>query len=336
MLVTSRLEELEAIIKDGLEKFVLVGKALREVKDDKLYTQEFETFEEYCRAKFSIGESRAYQLIRSSSITATLTSETLPSRASHVNKLSIIKDVNFRNDAWDDVVDTSEKMGIEIKADLVASFAQKYYVLENDPSIGSDILSGKITPQHGYDLIKTLNRLPDYYREMVMLYGTEIQTDALLELQTLEKQFEDEFITIGTSGWLMGRYNIQFRDLTKRDVQTHLSRLYWERNQLDRDYAIEETKIDSHVVILTGVEIAEKLHEYRNEKEMIYLFPDDVYDIHQLSKSIENGEYGVFCVGVYTKNEPLINKGDDVLKPSELNGKMKPSYLIDAFKATVG
>lgn len=60
-----RLKELEAVISAGWERMVEVGRALQEIKDDKLYKELGErlTFEQYCRSRWSIADRTAYGYI---------------------------------------------------------------------------------------------------------------------------------------------------------------------------------------------------------------------------------------------------------------------------------
>lgn len=59
----SDLAELEGVIRKHLRGFVLVGNALSEIRERKLYRTEFSTFRDYCREVWEIGRSRAYQLM---------------------------------------------------------------------------------------------------------------------------------------------------------------------------------------------------------------------------------------------------------------------------------
>lgn len=59
----SRLEQCEKAIEQGLNTFVEVGRALTEIRDSKLYRIGFKTFEAYCKERWEIGRSRAYELI---------------------------------------------------------------------------------------------------------------------------------------------------------------------------------------------------------------------------------------------------------------------------------
>jgi hypothetical protein len=58
-----RLEQCEKAIERGLNTFVEVGRALTEIRDNKLYRISFKTFEAYCKERWEIGRSRAYELI---------------------------------------------------------------------------------------------------------------------------------------------------------------------------------------------------------------------------------------------------------------------------------
>lgn len=57
------LEKHEAVIESGLQTFYSVGTALLAIRDNRLYRQQFKTFESYCSERWNIVRSRAYQLI---------------------------------------------------------------------------------------------------------------------------------------------------------------------------------------------------------------------------------------------------------------------------------
>ncbi len=62
-LARKRLDELERTIERGLQTFVNVGNALREIKKDNLYTVEHDTFEKYCNARWGMNRAHAYRLM---------------------------------------------------------------------------------------------------------------------------------------------------------------------------------------------------------------------------------------------------------------------------------
>lgn len=58
-----RLQELEEIIDRHLVGFIEVGRALTEVRDDKLYQATYRTFEAWAEMRFAISRRRAYELM---------------------------------------------------------------------------------------------------------------------------------------------------------------------------------------------------------------------------------------------------------------------------------
>jgi hypothetical protein len=58
-----RLVELEEVVERGLQTFVEVGSALREIRDARLYRETHETFAAYLDERWGISRSRGYRLI---------------------------------------------------------------------------------------------------------------------------------------------------------------------------------------------------------------------------------------------------------------------------------
>ena len=59
----SELSNLESIIEKNLQPFYEVGVALTKIRDQRLYRENHETFQEYCKYRWDISRPRAYQLI---------------------------------------------------------------------------------------------------------------------------------------------------------------------------------------------------------------------------------------------------------------------------------
>lgn len=72
----NRLQELEAVVETGLTVFVKVGNALLEIRDSRLYRQQYPTFEAYCRERWNLSRPRAYQLLEAAAVVGNL--ECLP------------------------------------------------------------------------------------------------------------------------------------------------------------------------------------------------------------------------------------------------------------------
>jgi phage N-6-adenine-methyltransferase len=65
---TTRLAALEETIERGLETFVEVGEALREIRDAGLYLERYLSFEDYCEQRWSMSRKRAYDLMAGSAV----------------------------------------------------------------------------------------------------------------------------------------------------------------------------------------------------------------------------------------------------------------------------
>lgn len=65
----SRLHELESVIERGLETFVKVGNALKEIRDSRLYRESHPDFEGYCRERWDMTKTYANYQIRAAEVT---------------------------------------------------------------------------------------------------------------------------------------------------------------------------------------------------------------------------------------------------------------------------
>ncbi len=64
----SRLTELEQIVEEGFEAFVVVGRALLEIRDSRLYRETHTTFEAYCRERWGMSARHANRTIAASEV----------------------------------------------------------------------------------------------------------------------------------------------------------------------------------------------------------------------------------------------------------------------------
>jgi hypothetical protein len=67
-----RFTELEAIVETHLETFLSVGRALAEIRNKRLYRQQFGTFEDYCVKRWGFSGARGLDLVRSASVAESL------------------------------------------------------------------------------------------------------------------------------------------------------------------------------------------------------------------------------------------------------------------------
>jgi hypothetical protein len=63
-----RFAELESVVQTHLETFLTVGRALAEIRNRRLFRQEFATFEDYCVKRWGFGGAHGLDLIRSTEV----------------------------------------------------------------------------------------------------------------------------------------------------------------------------------------------------------------------------------------------------------------------------
>jgi len=90
MQTVDRLSKLESIVDKSRRSFYDLGKALREIRDNRLYRYAaFNTFNDYARKRWAIGKSHAYRLIEACNVIDNLSpiGDVLPVNESQVRPL---------------------------------------------------------------------------------------------------------------------------------------------------------------------------------------------------------------------------------------------------------
>ncbi len=106
---SQRLATLESTIQQGMQTFVDVGSALLEIRDSRLYRLEHDTFEEYCKERWGLKQSRAYQLMDAAQAVGVLKSSTiveLPATESQARPLTVLEPAQQR-EAWQRAVESA-------------------------------------------------------------------------------------------------------------------------------------------------------------------------------------------------------------------------------------
>ena len=119
-----QLTHLEDLIAHNQSYFHEIGKALKEIKDSRLYKLTlFETFEAYTRARWDMGKSHAYRLIDAYLIINNLSpiGDILPCNESQVRPLTQLDPIEQRK-VWKNFLNT----GIEITAPNIKKFIAEH------------------------------------------------------------------------------------------------------------------------------------------------------------------------------------------------------------------
>ncbi len=115
-----RLTHLETIIARNQRRFYEIGKALKEIRDSRLYKQTlFETFDAYTRVRWDMGKSQAYRLIDAYSVVNNLSpiGDILPCNEAQVRPLAQFEPLRQRK-LWKDFLTT----GMDITAHNIQKF----------------------------------------------------------------------------------------------------------------------------------------------------------------------------------------------------------------------
>jgi hypothetical protein len=98
----NRLADLEATISTGLQTFVEVGSALAEVRDSRLYRVDWDTFENYCDARWGLERSAAYRYIDAAVVVSAIAdagAEVLPANVGQTRALAAVPELE-RPKVW--------------------------------------------------------------------------------------------------------------------------------------------------------------------------------------------------------------------------------------------
>jgi hypothetical protein len=114
------LEKAERKIATGLKSFLEVGLALKEIRDNRLYRQDYRTFEEYVVARWDFSRPRAYELCAASEVMADLSGtpdiRSLSENEAQANPLTRLKTATHRKRAWRMALRSALKKGRPVTA----------------------------------------------------------------------------------------------------------------------------------------------------------------------------------------------------------------------------
>jgi hypothetical protein len=120
----SRLIELERVIESERHSFYKIGKALKEIRDDRLYRDLlFNSFEAYLRKRWELSRSHAYRLIEAYRVIDNLSSigDVLPENEAQLRPLGHLAPHDQRR-IWKDFL----AAGMELSARNIKRFVSKH------------------------------------------------------------------------------------------------------------------------------------------------------------------------------------------------------------------
>lgn len=150
----TRLIELELIVETGLTVFVAVGNALLEIRDSRLYRQNYRTFEAYCRDRWGMVRRNADRLIQAAEVAENLGPIGLiPQTESQARPLTRLEP-EVQREVWQAVVEstpveaiTAKAVEEKVKAAEPLNDAVKAIKEELEPPAQQSIIPEQTTPK---------------------------------------------------------------------------------------------------------------------------------------------------------------------------------------------
>lgn len=208
----NRLEQLERIIQNGIDTFIEVGEALAQIKEEKLWEGEYESFDHYCKQRWDFGAANARLLMQSSEVAKSLPEP--PTKSSHARILGSLGKED-RLALWQQIkTQYEEPKGWQIKQEVDKFNLKQTFLAE-------PLERGILSIQDAKQLKHTLDNLPPYYtKSIVGLKAWKTKPATLRAIRKLESMYKDDALGVLSSGYLYGNYQqIHIQDLTPRDIE---------------------------------------------------------------------------------------------------------------------
>lgn len=184
----SKLEGLERVIESGLQTFIEVGSALKEIRDLKLYRESHKSFEEYCRERWGMGKAYAHRLIGASEVVGNLSPMgDIPKSERQCRPLTNLEPEQ-QQEAWAGACKEADSEGRKVTAaDVHRKVKESRTSQDSTPSVETpaEPQANKIRDSVG-------NPIPDKLQNDYIAI-TESVSHLLSDLRRLKKQVNDRF-----------------------------------------------------------------------------------------------------------------------------------------------
>ncbi len=134
----SKLQKCLQVIAYGFSAYVEMGQALATIRDEKLYRESHETFEEFVEDVVNVARSRAYQLMNRAEVFVEMSNfldksgNTLPRlKEAHVAELARIENVEDRAKVWNSLEQSQQSGNMRLTAKAVRAEVEKHFPSEH-------------------------------------------------------------------------------------------------------------------------------------------------------------------------------------------------------------
>jgi hypothetical protein len=173
-----RLKELEAVIERGRRVFVKVGMALVEIRDRRLYRQNYPNFDAYCRDRWGWSRIHAHRHIEAAELAALLPIGNTPANEAQARELVPLakKDPDEASRLWTDLIQTygNDLTAARVKQAVRLFMADaKLVIAQGRPRIIEQMDQGIKTPKQaisylGIDALNYKPKLPGLVERFII------------------------------------------------------------------------------------------------------------------------------------------------------------------------
>lgn len=149
--ITTRLQQAEEVIEQGLVAYREAGNALREIRDYGLYKQAFNTFEEYLKTRWNWDRSYAHRIIDASEVAKNLLPMgNIPPNERQARELTKLPTADLQRAAYGvaETIAEQNKAGKVTAKDVKKAVETVHKVIAENPTIKPEDIVAKAV-EHG-------------------------------------------------------------------------------------------------------------------------------------------------------------------------------------------
>lgn len=194
-IISVQLVRAENIIEQGVIAYRAAGGALREIRDNGLYKDNYPTFEQYCKERWGWERSYAYRLIDAAQVVDNLsTTGSIPSNEGQARELVKLDSPDLQRAAYGvaETIAEQNKAGKVTAKDVKKAVDLVHEVIKEYPGIEPEEIAAKAIEKGA---VKEVVPAPPSETDMLRDQLAEMakqQEEMLAELQTLSAVVESD------------------------------------------------------------------------------------------------------------------------------------------------
>lgn len=185
--ITTRLQQAEEAIEQGLISYKEAGKALMDIRDEGLYKQSHDTFEAYLKERWNWERSYAHRLIEAAKVADNLLPiGNVPSNEAQARELTKLPTADLQRAAYGvaETIAEQNKAGKVTAKDVKNAVEIVHKVIQDNPSIKPEDIAAKAV-EHGATTGIKPHEEPTPVEDEAEYTETDALHDQVAELQNI-------------------------------------------------------------------------------------------------------------------------------------------------------